>query len=621
MRKIASLTLRSLLVGAWVSASLLAAGPAATWAAAPEPDFVLASNGEGYPLMDGPCGVGVDMSGNFYIASYYRRSIDIFTSAQKYLTQLSNVDPLGGPCGVAVGGSGSLYVSNYHRKVDRFTPSIFPPTSSASYSSMGVVDPSHSTGVAVDVITNNVYVNGRTHVAVYQANGAPILDGGDPMRIGQGSLGDGYGVAVSGYSATKGFVYVPDHLDDTVKIYDPAVDLEDPIQTIAGPPGGFGSLRDSAIAVDRVRGDVYVADALAYPQYTESPRSIIHVFDSSGAYKGRLKYEVRDAFPPGLAVDNSTTATQGRVYVTSNNGLGVGLYAYPPGSAITASGPAPLSSSGGGSSGSGSFYAGGAATAASASSAPPVAANGRKGASARASTIAQRGNLRVSISGGLAPKRLPRKGVAPISVSVDGRISTTDESMPPQLKALRIELNRNGHLDRSGLPTCEYRSIQPGSSARALSQCRRALVGRGSFTANITLAGQEPYPTVGRMLLFNGQQGRRTVLYGHIYSARPFATSFVITFTMQKLRKGTYGIRLNAPLPKAMDAWGRLTGLQMTLGRRYFHQGKRHSYISAGCPAPKGFPSASFSLARTSFAFAGGKELTSVLGSSCKARG
>ena len=234
--------------------------------------------------------------------------------------------------------------------------------------------------------------------------------------------------------------------------------------------------------------------------------------------------------------------------------------------------------------------------------------------------IEQKGNLRVSVSGKLVPKKLPRKGTAPIAVSVSGRITTTDQSLPPQLKTLRIELNRNGRLDYTGLPTCKYGKIQPGSSSRALSQCRSSLVGRGSFTANITLAGQEPYPIRGRLLVFNGLRGKKPVLFGHIYSGNPFATSFVIVFKIQRLKGGTYGIALNAPLPKAMDAWGRLTGLEMTLSRRYHYKGRSHSFISSGCPAPRGFPGAVFPLARTSFAFAGGKKLSSVFTSECKVR-
>jgi hypothetical protein len=243
------------------------------------------------------------------------------------------------------------------------------------------------------------------------------------------------------------------------------------------------------------------------------------------------------------------------------------------------------------------------------------------GAALARAEISQQGTLRVTVSGKLAPKKLPRRGTAPIAVSVNGTVSTTDQTLPPQLKKMRIELNRHGKLDTTGLPSCVYRRIQPGSTSHALNACRSSLVGKGSFTANITLAGQEPYPTKGRLLVFNSRQGRKPVLYGHIYSAKPFATSFVIVFKVQKLRKGTYGISLNAPLPKAMDSWGRLTGLKMTLSRRYRYKGRRHSFISSGCPAPKGFTRAVFPLARSSFSFSDGKKLTSTFTGSCKVRG
>jgi hypothetical protein len=235
--------------------------------------------------------------------------------------------------------------------------------------------------------------------------------------------------------------------------------------------------------------------------------------------------------------------------------------------------------------------------------------------------VAQNGNLRVTVQGKLAPKKLPRQGVAPISVSVGGQITTTDQSLPPTLKKLKVELNRHGRLDYKGLPTCNYGRIQPGSSSHALAGCRSSLVGEGTFSADITLSGQEPYPTQGKLLVFNSVKGGKPVLYGHIYSAHPFATSFVIVFKVSQQRKGTYGIVLDAPLPKAMKSWGRLTGLSMTLDRRFDYKGQSHSYISSGCPAPKGFTGTSFSLARTSFAFAGGKELSSVLLGECRVRG
>ena len=233
----------------------------------------------------------------------------------------------------------------------------------------------------------------------------------------------------------------------------------------------------------------------------------------------------------------------------------------------------------------------------------------------------QKGNLRVTVKGKLAPKKLPRTGVAPISVSVGGQITTTDGTLPPTLKSLRIELNRHGRLDYEGLPVCDYGRIQPGSSSHALAGCRSSLVGEGTFSADITLSGQEPYPTQGKLLVFNSVKGGKPVLYGHIYAAHPFATSFVIVFKVSRLKKGTFGIALDAPMPKAMKSWGRLTGLSMTLDRRFDYKGTSHSYISSGCPAPKGFSVTPFQLARTSFAFAGGTQLSSVLTGECRVRG
>jgi hypothetical protein len=186
---------------------------------------------------------------------------------------------------------------------------------------------------------------------------------------------------------------------------------------------------------------------------------------------------------------------------------------------------------------------------------------------------------------------------------------------------MRIELNRHGHLDRAGLPTCPYDSIQPGSSDHAIAACRSALVGSGRFEAEITIAATEPIPSTGRLLLFNGIRGGRRVLFGHIYSDHPFATSFVIVFKISRARGGRYGTVLSAALPRAMESWGRLTGIEMTLSRRYSDAGTRHSFLSSGCPAPPGVGRLSFPLGRASFAFAGGKRLGSVFSAACRARG
>lgn len=235
--------------------------------------------------------------------------------------------------------------------------------------------------------------------------------------------------------------------------------------------------------------------------------------------------------------------------------------------------------------------------------------------------IVQKGNLRVSVSAKMSPRALPRTGAAPIAVSVAGRVSTTDQSAPPQLKQLAIEINRHGRLDYRGLATCAVSQIQPASSSRALAACRSSLVGQGKFFGTITLPGSAPYPIEGRLLVFNGKEHGHQVLLGHIYSRHPFATSFVMTFKVASRRHGSYGTVLSADLTRALGDKRNLTGIEMTLSRRYSYRGRSHSYLSAGCPAPPGFKGAVFPLARTSFAFAGGEKLSSTLTSSCKVGG
>jgi hypothetical protein len=235
--------------------------------------------------------------------------------------------------------------------------------------------------------------------------------------------------------------------------------------------------------------------------------------------------------------------------------------------------------------------------------------------------IAERGTLRIKVNGGMSPKALPRDESRPISVAVGGRISTTDGSRPARLTGIEIEINRHGRLDSSGLPVCRYGDIHPASTARALAACRPALVGQGHFAADILLPGQQPYPARGRLLVFNGRRGPRPVLYAHIYSPHPFATSFVFVFRVSRAPSGTFGTTLTASLPQALGEWGHLTGIEMRLARRYRSGGRSHSFVSASCPAPEGSRLAVFPMARTSFRFDGGTALAATLIRSCAVRG
>lgn len=230
------------------------------------------------------------------------------------------------------------------------------------------------------------------------------------------------------------------------------------------------------------------------------------------------------------------------------------------------------------------------------------------------------GNLVSSVSAKLSPKRLPREGGAPIAVSIAWKIATTNGAEPPTLKKLQIEINRNGILDPTGLPTCPIAKIQPASTSRALENCRSSLVGDGSFAALVGLEGQESYVARGRMVVFNSRRGGKPVLYGQIYSDYPFANSFVVVFKVDKHEHGAYGTTLTATLPPSLRSWGNLTEIEIRLSRKYSYKGEQRSFLTAACPTPKGFGSAPFRLARTIFLFTGGMKISSTLTDNCKVR-
>jgi hypothetical protein len=238
-------------------------------------------------------------------------------------------------------------------------------------------------------------------------------------------------------------------------------------------------------------------------------------------------------------------------------------------------------------------------------------------AAATAETIQQHG-IKVSFNGRITPSKLPRSGTAPVAVAVSTRIHGAAGKPQPQLTKIEIAINRHGHIDPTGLPVCEVSDVQPATNAKALEACRGALVGEGRFSASVALNRQAAFPSDGKLLAFNGTYRGKPAILAHVYGTEPVPTSFTLPFVVGRT-KGTFGSTLTATLPPAED--NLVTAIDLQLHRTFTYRGKRRSFASAGCPAPKGLSLAPFPFARASYVFVGGKKLSSTLTRTCHARG
>lgn len=234
--------------------------------------------------------------------------------------------------------------------------------------------------------------------------------------------------------------------------------------------------------------------------------------------------------------------------------------------------------------------------------------------------VEQQGNVIVAFDGGITPRALPRAGLAPVAVSVDSTFKSIDGSdPPPQLQTISIGINRAGKIFDQGLPTCRVRKIQPTTIRAAKRICGPAIVGSGHVQVRVHFANQPPFTFKGPLLVFHAKRhaGNRRLI-AQVYGRRP-PSAFVLNFTVVKT-SGEFGTVIKTSLPKVARKWAFVTHFDMRLRRVYTYNGQRHSYVSAGCAAPAGFPGAVYPFARSNFGFAGGNHVTTTLVRDCKVR-
>jgi hypothetical protein len=231
----------------------------------------------------------------------------------------------------------------------------------------------------------------------------------------------------------------------------------------------------------------------------------------------------------------------------------------------------------------------------------------------------QEGNLVVSLDGGITPLRLPRHHPAPVTVHLAGGIQTTDRSPLPRVNWIRLELAWRGILSTRGLAVCPRKRLVSTDSHQAIDACGPALVGHGRLYARVFVPNQAPFGVHADLLAFNGRSkaGRRAV-WVHAYSQDP-PVSFVLPFTVRH-HAGSFRTVLVSTIRRSVGPWPHVSNFQITISRHFTYRGKPRSYVSASCPVPRHFTAGFLSLARATYTFAGGTQLTTEAVRSCRAR-
>lgn len=192
------------------------------------------------------------------------------------------------------------------------------------------------------------------------------------------------------------------------------------------------------------------------------------------------------------------------------------------------------------------------------------------------------GTLVLRADGGFQPHVLPRRTRVPISFQGHADIETTDGSMPPALRRIRLDFDRDGLLTTAGLPVCEPGSIEGTGPKQARRICGGALVGTGRVDAEIGLAGIR-VGVRSPLSLFNGPRGTGVAtVIAHAQTSVPVVQTYVVVIPIER-RGGAYSYRATFDLPEIAGGLGALTHVDARIGRRYRAGGAERSYVSARC--------------------------------------
>lgn len=198
------------------------------------------------------------------------------------------------------------------------------------------------------------------------------------------------------------------------------------------------------------------------------------------------------------------------------------------------------------------------------------------------------GNLCFEANGGFSPKALPKNQLAPIALTAEGKIKTTDGTHPPALKEVLLETDKNGAINTKGYPKCTSGKLQSQDTSHAKAICKSAIIGQGNTSVEVAFPESKVVPVKSKLLVFNGgTSGGKTTLYIHAYITVPIPAAIVTTVKIKKIKKGRYGLLSVASIPKIAGGSGSVTSFDLKVDKKYTYKGKKVSVLTAKCPDGK----------------------------------
>lgn len=186
------------------------------------------------------------------------------------------------------------------------------------------------------------------------------------------------------------------------------------------------------------------------------------------------------------------------------------------------------------------------------------------------------GNLIFTVTGNASPKKLPRRGLAPVSFHTSGRIATVDGGHPPAISEVTLDTGKAGNIEADKFPSCAQGRLEATTTEQAKSACGDAIVGTGLGEVEVQFPESAPFTAKGPLILFNGgERNGKALLLVHAYVNVPAPTAIVTQVWTNREHKGPYRLHSVATIPVIAGGAGSVTYFSFNIDRK--------GYLTANC--------------------------------------